>query len=471
MKAALYIRVSTDEQAQEGYSIKAQEQRLKDYLKSQGWILFDSYIEDGYSAKNLERPTMKRLIEDIKKQEFDVVLVYKLDRLVRSVADLHELLQLFDENNVKFKSATEMFDTTSAMGRFFITLVASMAQWERENLAERVIMGMNRMVEEGNRPGAVAPFGYDHEDGKLVINEKESKYVRMIFDEYKTKGKRAVAEQLNNLGIFTKKGYLWNDSVISYIVNNPIYCGFIRWNYRKTRGGLTNEEIIIKGKHEPIISKEQFDETQSIMGKRKGKGYKGTTNYPFTGIAKCARCGKPLIGARRPIKGGFHRYYKCTGRFNYKICDLPIISEELIEEQLLENLNLHSLESPSIESEIDIDKLNAEITKIQKRMERIKELYFDGDISKSEYKERTEKEKDKELEIIEILESADQIINIADVEEVLLALKENWSIMTYEGRKKMTHAVIDYIKVEVTKETVGGPGKKPEIAITEYKMN
>lgn len=299
MKAALYVRVSTEEQAKEGYSIKAQEQRLTDFANSQGWNITHTFIDDGYSAKDLDRPQMKEMIEKIKEKAFDVVLVYRLDRLVRSVMNLHELLMLFDDHKVMFKSATEMFDTTSAMGRFFITLVGAMAQWERENLAERVHMGMKRMVEEGKRAGGTAPFGYDLEDGKLVINHEEAKWVRFIFDAYRTKGKRAIAEVLNNNGIKTKQGNYWQDGVVTYVATNPIYCGYLRWNYRKESGQRTYDEIIIKADHDPIVSKEDFDEIQLIMKSRAGKGFKGDTFYPFTGVLRCSRCGKPLIGAKR----------------------------------------------------------------------------------------------------------------------------------------------------------------------------
>jgi site-specific DNA recombinase len=161
MRAVAYLRVSTEEQASEGFSLVAQEERCKSFIKSQGWDLVkEPYIDDGYSAKNLERPAIQQLINDLKNNEFDVIVVYRLDRLVRSVLDLHHLLQLFDKHQVAFKSVTEVFDTTTAMGRFFITLVAAMAQWERENLAERVLMGMERRALEGKRNGGNAPYGY-----------------------------------------------------------------------------------------------------------------------------------------------------------------------------------------------------------------------------------------------------------------------------------------------------------------------
>src|SRR5690625_4514453 len=124
MRTAIYVRVSTEEQSQEGYSISAQKERCTRFIESQpDWDLVKIYADPGYSAKDLKRPSMKQLIEDVEKDYFDVIVVYRLDRLVRSVLDLHHLLKLFEKNRVMFKSVIEVFDTTTAMGRFFITMV------------------------------------------------------------------------------------------------------------------------------------------------------------------------------------------------------------------------------------------------------------------------------------------------------------------------------------------------------------
>ncbi|WP_429999877.1 recombinase family protein [Metabacillus fastidiosus] len=149
MRTALYIRVSTEEQAKEGYSIRAQTERLKAYCVSQEWEVVDFYIDDGISAKDMNRPNLKRMIKHIEQGLIDCVLVYKLDRLTRSILDLYKLLEIFDKHNCKFKSSTEVYDTTSAIGRMFITLVAALAQFERENLSERVRMGMEQKAREG----------------------------------------------------------------------------------------------------------------------------------------------------------------------------------------------------------------------------------------------------------------------------------------------------------------------------------
>lgn len=143
-RAVDYTRVSTDEQAREGYSINSQRDYNLKFIESQNWDLVDSYVDDGYSAKDLIRPNMQRLINDAKARKFDVVVFYKLDRLVRSVSDLDKLLKIFDANNIGIRSVTEPFDTTTAIGRFLITLVAAIAQWERETISERVVVNMTK---------------------------------------------------------------------------------------------------------------------------------------------------------------------------------------------------------------------------------------------------------------------------------------------------------------------------------------
>lgn len=469
MKAALYIRVSTEEQAKEGYSLNAQEERLQAFCYSQDWEITKVYREEGYSAKNLDRPQIQKLLKEL--HSFDVVLVYKLDRLSRSVADINQLLTTFDKNNVSFKSATEPYDTTTAQGKLLINIFASLAQFEREQLAERVHMGMKRMVEEGKRAGAAAPYGYDLIDGNLVINQAEAKWVRFIFDEYKTKGKRAIAEVLNKSGIKTKQGSYWQDGVVTYIATNPVYCGYIRWNYRKTSGAKTNNEMLIKAKHEPIISKEQFEQVQIIMKSRAGKGFKSNTHYPFTGVLRCHRCGKPLIGAKRARKNGDYRYYRCTGRFTYKICDLPVIPENVIEKEFLEKLKIEDfIAKEENESNIFADDLSSELENLNSSMERVKKMFKWRHMTEIEYKRDMKELKEKELEITQALENIEVPIDVEQIKSFLLMLKENWSKHSYENRKLFISDLIKSIVVDVIQESSGGPNTKPVITFTNVEV-
>lgn len=471
MRIATYRRVSTEMQADEGFSLEAQKSRLQSYIDSQGWRLVEDYVDEGFSAKNTERPALKRLMEDIKKDKFDVVLVYRLDRLVRSVVDLHELLSLFEKHNVKFKSATEVFDTTSAMGRLFITMVAAMAQWERENLSERVHFGMKQMVLEGKRAGAKPPFGYDLQDKQLIINEEEAKWVRYIFEQYQTKGQQTIAGALNDMGIKTKSGSRWRSPVVYTVVTNPIYAGFIRWNYRKASGIKTGNEVIVKGEHEPIISKEQFDTVQEIIQKRTGKGFKGHTHYPFTGVLKCARCGSPMIGASRKRKHGVYRFYRCTGRFQSKICDMPLISEEVLAKTFLDEVEVPEYKEVQLpEKEDNTHEIEKKLSKVKSRIERIQDLYLDGDLTKQEYRERLEKERKKEEELVRQMTPSSNDINYEVLTQLVNDMKQLWEHATDEERKQLILLSVDSIIVEVTESSKGGPNQHAKISITDYAM-
>jgi len=406
MKVALYVRVSTEDQAKEGYSIRGQESKLRAYADSQGWTIHDLYVDEGYSAKNLDRPAMQKMKDDIRAKMFDIVLVYKLDRMVRSVVDLYEMLHLFDENNVYFKSATEMFDTSTATGRMFITLVATLAQWERELLSERTTDGMRKRFEEGNRNGGKAPFGYDlNENGSLVINEEEARWVKWLFEEVKVKGKKALAKELNNNGIRTNKGSLWNASTVDYVLNNPVYCGGLRWNYRTKKGSRTFEEIVVPGEHEAIITETLFYEVQSARRKRKQKGFKGHAIYPFTSILKCQRCGHNIIGgSRKRSDGSRYRFYKCNGRFVYGECDLPVIGENVIEEHFISMLDIIDVDvEPPEEEKFNEKEIKQQLHKVSERIDRLEELYIEGDISKDRYREKLMREKEKESELHQTL--------------------------------------------------------------------
>lgn len=473
MRAALYIRVSTEEQVKEGFSIQGQKERLKDFVKSQGWTIHKFYKDEGYSAKNLNRPAMQELMNDIRNKQFDVVLVYKLDRMVRSVLDLYELLSLFDENSVHFKSSTEMFDTTTANGRMFITLVAAMAQWEREQLAERTVFGMERKFKEGQRNGGKAPYGYTlDENNKLIIDEKEAKWVRWLFDKVSVKGKKSLAKELNNKGIRTRTNTMWNASMVDYILNNPVYYGHLRWNYRKKKGTRTYEEIVVPGDHEAIIDEITFKDVQKQRRERKGKGFKGHSTYPFTSVLKCHRCGNNLVGGKRKrADGSEYRFYKCNGRFVYGTCDLPIIGEPVIEEEFMKHIEYIELE-PEIPEEETVNKKEVEqqLKRIENRMERLKELYIDGDIDKKEYREKLELEKEKESEMIQTLQTSNEVVNPQEIIEYIRSIPSEWSHFELDQRKKIIQSIFSSISVEVLQSHTGGKGKKTLIDITDYSL-
>jgi len=294
MKCALYVRVSTEEQAKEGFSIGGQKERLSAYALSQGWDISGIYVDEGISAKDTNRPELNRMLQDIEEGNIDVVLVYRLDRLTRSVLDLYKLLDAFEKSNCKFKSATEVYDTTTAMGRLFITLVAALAQWERENLGERVSMGMAEKVRQGQWHGSEAPIGFDYIDGKLQINEEEAPIIRRAFELYiGGKGDLEVAATLTKEGYPSRSGKPWRDNRVRYMLKNPIYKGAMQWGVSVNQ----DQYFTVENAVEPIIEAEVFDRAQAIRESRRSfHGKQATSDYIFSGLLKCPKCGRGLIG-------------------------------------------------------------------------------------------------------------------------------------------------------------------------------
>jgi site-specific DNA recombinase len=466
MRAAIYARVSTAEQAKEGYSIDAQKSRLIDFVNSQGWEIADVYVDDGFSAKDLNRPKMQRMMHDMTKKMFDVVLVYKLDRLVRSVTDLHNLLQLFDKYDVKFKSATETFETTSAMGRFFITLVGAMAQWERENLAERVKMGMEQKVLKGERNGSYAPFGYQLINGNLIIDPKEAPIVRRMFELYKTKGLNHTARILNEEGLLGRRNKQWATFTVQYVIENSVYCGKIRWN-KDSR----SEEIVVDGSHEKIISEKEFEEVQRIRQDRNKHGKRMTSSYPFSGVLRCARCGSNLIGTHRERKSGtFYKYYRCTGRYYHRNCDLPMIAEWKVTQAFLEraqwNIDEKVMKNIQVEEKEPIyddrTALEEELKVIAKRKKKWQEAFANDAIDVEQLRANMAEEKEKEQRIMALLTEQPQETVEWDEEELLRHLQELksvWSDIDDYSKKQFINEIFESISVDTKAQGRTGPRK------------
>lgn len=257
MTVGIYIRVSTEEQAKEGYSISAQRERLKAYCFAQDWQDFKFYVDEGISAKTADRPQLKKLLQHIKEGIIDTLLVYKLDRLTRSVSDLNSILNELKEYNAVFRSATEVFDTSSATGRLFIQIVGSMAQWESDNLGERVRVGMMEKARQGHW-SAQAPFGFKKLDKRLVVDEERKDTLLDMIERVKEGYSiRKVATYLTHKGVKPVRGYKWHMRSVLDMLQNPALYGAMRWG-----------EEIFEDTHEGLISKEEFLTLQRLISSR-----------------------------------------------------------------------------------------------------------------------------------------------------------------------------------------------------------
>jgi len=295
MKVAIYTRVSTEDQAREGFSLDVQRNFLLQYAKTFDWTVFCSvtdaevYQDDGFTGSNMDRPALQRLLSDAHNKNFDLVLVYKQDRLSRKLQDLLSLLEEFDNLGIAYKSATEPFDTTTSAGKMAIQMLGSYAEFERNRLIERVFPGMVEGVKKGHWQGSrYIPYGYIHnkKDKKLEVNPEEAKIIKDIYSMYlRGRSTAQIAKHYDINGIKSRSGGRFQQKVIADILKNKTYIGSIVWNKfkysskTKTKNGQgkgykvtknpASEVIETQDAHEAIISHQDFNAVQKILAKKR----------------------------------------------------------------------------------------------------------------------------------------------------------------------------------------------------------
>ena len=482
MKVAAYIRVSTQMQVEDGYSLSAQRERLKAFAYSQGWEIVKFYVDEGLSAKDMDRPDLQRMLKGVREGIFDIVLVYKLDRLTRSVIDLDKLLTEFSKHDVMFKSSTEVYDTTTATGRLFIRLVASMAQWERENLGERVRFGMQEKAREGKWTVSTPPLGYDSKESELIVNPSEAAVVKEIFSLYLSgMGMHKIARNLNERGLYTKKGKAWAQSTIQYILTNPIYHGTTRYNYRLNKENYFEVEGVVPS----IISDEEYQLTQQMIQKRRTvHPRQATSKYLFSKVLKCARCGKTLVGKSSNTKRGekvyFSYNYYCPNR-SRSLCDLPLINQTLFEQKFIGMISqwdayqeandiLQNEVAASVEDHTEsIQTLEKELKDIENRRSKWQYAWVQTMINDNDFQKRMNEENEKEKMLLKELSELKSVTTspMESNPEIWSDLKENWHYMSDEVKKQFVLLAVQSMTVnKINKD------KTPDsIEIKEVSLN
>ncbi len=259
-KVAIYARVSTEDQAKEGFSLDSQLEKLRSYCKARGWEIVGEYVDDGYSGRDVKRPAYQKMMEEMDK--WDVLLVMKMDRIHRNSKNFMLMMEQLRRKNKEFVSMTESLDTSTAMGRFVMDIIQRIAQLESEQIGERVYDGMRQKAKQGaGLLGFPAPYGYMYKDGELIGIESELAVVKKIYDFYiNGKSLKEIVSWLNENGIATKKRKKWDKKTVSRILSNPVYCGLVEW-----------EDILFKGKHRAIITIEEFNKVQILKAKKAKK--------------------------------------------------------------------------------------------------------------------------------------------------------------------------------------------------------
>lgn len=316
LRCAVYTRKSTEEGLDQDFnSLDAQREACEAFVLSQageGWkLLSNRYDDGGISGGTMERPGLQKMLEDIRNNRIDVVVVYKIDRLTRSLMDFAKMVDIFDGNDVSFVSVTQAFNTTNSMGRLTLNVLLSFAQFEREVTAERIRDKIAASKKKGMWMGGTVPLGYEARDRKLVIREEEAKTVRFLFDRYLELGSvRQLSEEAQQANLIIRRSrrkdgtpYMtrpFGRGQLYHLLANPIYAGKIR-----------HGEKVYDGEHEAIISEEQFREIQEQLARKAPKRSHPINNpdtHLLTGIL-FDETGDRLSPTHANKKGVRYRYY------------------------------------------------------------------------------------------------------------------------------------------------------------------
>lgn len=457
---ALYKRVSTLEQSENGHSLAEQEERMTKFADAMGWKIFKVYTDAGFSGANTERPALQQLIKDVKNGKVDRVLVYKLDRLSRSQKDTLMLIEdIFLKNGCDFVSMSENFDTSNAFGRAMIGILAVFAQLEREQIKERMSMGKDARAKLGKWNGSMhLPIGYEYIDGELVTNESEKEQVIQIFHQYaQGKSPYDIANDFNELGLSTKYGK-WNGNTIRNIISKRTYLG----------------ELYFRGKwhdgtHEAFIDEELWEKANAIRllkseQARKNNMRQGKASSYLAGFLVCGCCGGKYAKNRQYAthKGVkyVYEYYSCNSRtkkrpyYTGKACNNKHWKMQELDALIFGEIAKLTTDCSQINSanENDLSLQNAlkkEKNKVEEQLSKLMDLYSVGGIPLDALQERIHGLNDKKIalekKLAELEEEKKNKLTVNETMSLVNSFADVLKVGNYDEIRNLLGALIDKI--------------------------
>jgi len=340
---AVYTRKSTSAGLEQDFnSLDAQKESCESYVRSQahlGWRLVpESYDDGGFTGANIERPAFRRLLADIDAGRIDVVVVYKVDRLSRSLLDFARIMDHFNRKGVAFVSVTQNFSTADAMGRLTLNMLMSFAEFEREMIAERTRDKIAASRRRGKWTGGRIPYGYSAKDRKLVVNKLEAMVVREAFDAYlASQSLLGVVRALTEKGWSPRPGNAkrkgWRKDHVIRILKNPLYAGLV------TTGGEYYE-----AEHKALVPRETWERVQVLLDSRrnpaKPMARRRNPAYLLTGLLRCGTCGAAMTPASTRAHGKRYRYYRCVTRDKHgqEACPSRPLPAQAIEDFVVDRI-------------------------------------------------------------------------------------------------------------------------------------
>ena len=382
-KCGLYLRVSTEDQAREGFSLPEQKERLEAFCKFKGYEIIDYYEDAGISAKTGNyRPEFERLKEDIKSKKINTIVALKLDRITRSIYDWENIMAFLDKNDAYLDCANDEINTTNANGKMISRLLMSVSQNEIERTSERTKVGLAGAIKNGHLPSR-APLGYKHQDKKLVIDYSTKDVITRIFDLYYNGfSYQKISTMFNKEKVLGKTN--WRDTSILAILENEVYKGDFAHG-KRTKHPTYYENVV-----EPIVSKEKWEECQ-VQKRKNSRSYKRTLTYRYLQKLTCPICGEILGGkATKKKNGNVYYYYYCNHcKINIKEEMIDKYFNSFMDEIVEYDSIVNQFFLPIIKQKFDEpkEKLEKEIKTQQMKLDRIKRAYVNGAFTLDEYKE------------------------------------------------------------------------------------
>lgn len=470
-KVALYVRVSTTSQMEEGYSIEEQKAKLESYCDIKDWHIYKVYTDGGFSGSTTERPALEQLIKDAQNKLFDTVLVYKLDRLSRSQKDTLYLIEdIFLKNNIEFVSLLENFDTSTPFGRAVIGLLSVFAQLEREQIKERMQLGKLGRAKAGkSMMWAKTSYGYNYnkDTGTMTVNEYEALAVKEIYASYLAG--MSITKLRDKINEEYPKQPAWSYRTIRGILANPVYCGLNQYK------GQT-----FQGTHKAIISLDDFEQTQRELAKRQQTAKELSNPRPFqakymlSGLTQCGYCHAPLkviLGQKRKDGTRFKRY-ECYQRHPRKTkgvtvyndnqkCDSGYYDMDLLEHYVLTRIaqlqndpdKIKELFSDDASPAVDRQAIQKQIDSLTLKLSKLNDLYLDDRITLDELRAKSADFIKQRATLEEEIKKAvtdkqagkrEKIEKLLDASSVL--------DMSYDNQKVIVRELIE--KVQVTSDKV-----------------
>ena len=471
--AGIYIRVSTFDQAREGFSLREQEERLKEFCKFKRYNIYKVYQDAGISAKNDKRPAYQEMIEDVKKGNINVIVALKLDRLTRSVYDIEKLMKFVNDYECDIDCMADESNTTTSNGRMVMRIMTSVSQNEIEKCSERTKFGMVGAIKNGHIPNRTG-LGFKRENKKLVPDPLTKDIIVRIFDLYlEGKSHQAIANIYNKEKVLGKTN--WYDSTIQKILSNELYKGDYV-NGKRTKHPTYYENVI-----EPIVSKEKWESCQ-YQKLRNARHYERTAAYLFTNKLKCSKCGNFLGGhATTKTNGKKYYYYKCnTCKTYFNEIDIEKELKVFMLELAKQDDLINNYYTPFIKSKLEdkTEDYKKEIKELDKQLDRIKTAYikcvvkledFDKEIEHIGYQKSDLEKRQKEQKQYDNLSfTLNDLLIIQDMQEIEFYTNpdvlNNWSNKSKEDKQKIIGKYIDNITIEKK-------NNKFEISKIEFRKN